>query len=539
MVPEARFELARLAAEDFESTASTVPPLGPSGAAFSRPFGRRQSQLIRIERITGGDVARLQARQKPARALFRCTVRKCVRHRCLSGVGLQGIIADLLGCIQRLKEIGTVKPAHFARMIGPDPGKTIGLQFDLHRDEVAFFLRGHGAFRILTLQNTQTVLHGMGHFMGHNIGCRKIALRAQTFIQRHEEICVQIHLFVRRAVKRTRRPTGRTASPGARGPAEQHQCRGIILAPGIVENLRPDSFGIGQRHRHELPGFVILGRHFTRRALLGASIAEQARHIDVKKPADQQHGNQANATDAPGTRAAPTAATATAIINVVAASAPTPFHCHTPLRILPMHRLTGLCVAPKGKTPVCAAFATVTFPLVAGGLWLWHINKGHAMRQYFLIALALTGSAALLAGARAFQFLGGLLPCPLCLHQRTPHYLAIAIGLAAWCALYLHRGGLARILAGCGALAALATAGLGVYHTGVERGWWPGPDTCAAGGDIGALSTEDLLTQILAAPVIRCTDVQWEMLGLSMASWNAVASVGLALIWIAAVRAKD
>ena len=86
------------------------------------------------------------------------------------------------------------------------------------------------------------------------------------------------------------------------------------------------------------------------------------------------------------------------------------------------------------------------------------------------------------------------------------------------------------------AVAALATAGLGVYHTGVERGWWQGPDTCSAGGNIAGVSAEDLLDQILAAPVIRCTDVAWQMFGLSMASWNAALSVLLVLLWVMAAR---
>jgi disulfide bond formation protein DsbB len=158
------------------------------------------------------------------------------------------------------------------------------------------------------------------------------------------------------------------------------------------------------------------------------------------------------------------------------------------------------------------------------------------MPQRSLIALGLFGSAALLLGALAFQYLGGLAPCQLCIEQRWPHAAAVAIGLLA---LFLAKGPLTRLLAACGALAALATAGLGVYHTGVERGWWQGPDTCSAGGNIGGLSSEELLDQILAAPVIRCTDVQWEMLGLSMASWNAVLSFGLFLIWVMAARAKD
>jgi disulfide bond formation protein DsbB len=157
------------------------------------------------------------------------------------------------------------------------------------------------------------------------------------------------------------------------------------------------------------------------------------------------------------------------------------------------------------------------------------------MTRFRLIALATLGSAVLLAGAFAFQYIGGLAPCHLCLQQRWPHAAAVVIGVLA---MIIAQGPLVRLLAAGGALAALATAALGAYHTGAERGWWPGPDTCSAGGNIGGLSSEDLLNQILAAPVIRCTDVAWEMLGLSMASWNAVLSGVLVVIWVMAAARK-
>ena len=145
-----------------------------------------------------------------------------------------------------------------------------------------------------------------------------------------------------------------------------------------------------------------------------------------------------------------------------------------------------------------------------------------------LVLLAAGGSGALLAGAFAFQYLGGLAPCELCLWQRWPHGAATGLGAAA-----LLVGGVIWLL--LGALAALATAGIGVFHTGVEYGWWEGPSTCS-GGDIGTMSTQDLVDQILNAPLIRCDEVAWSMLGLSMASWNAVISLALAGVWIAAAR---
>lgn len=148
-------------------------------------------------------------------------------------------------------------------------------------------------------------------------------------------------------------------------------------------------------------------------------------------------------------------------------------------------------------------------------------------RTFALIAAG--GSLALLLAAWGFQYLGGLAPCAMCVWQRWPHALAVVAGgltlvtpLAGWLGL----GG------------ALATAGIGGYHTGVERGWWQGPSTCSS-GEIGGLSAEDLLAQIMEAPLVRCDEVAWQMLGLSMASWNMVMSLGLAGLWaIALLRAR-
>ena len=125
----------------------------------------------------------------------------------------------------------------------------------------------------------------------------------------------------------------------------------------------------------------------------------------------------------------------------------------------------------------------------------------------------------LLAAAYAFQHLGGLAPCALCLWQRWPHGVAILIGIAF---LFLIP---ARFLNALGCLAALSTAGIGLYHTGVERKWWQGPSTCSGASDIGTLSPKELLDQIMTAPIVRCDEVPWQMLGLSMASWNMLASL--------------
>ncbi len=150
------------------------------------------------------------------------------------------------------------------------------------------------------------------------------------------------------------------------------------------------------------------------------------------------------------------------------------------------------------------------------------------MTRDIALLLATLGSVALLGGALAFQYLGGLAPCEMCIWQRWPHGVAIAAGVLAL------GGARGRFLPLAGGLAALTTAGIGLYHTGVERGWWEGPDSCTGGGDLNTLSTDQLMSRIMDAPVVLCDVVPWELFGLSMASYNAILSLILAGFWTVA-----
>ena len=149
------------------------------------------------------------------------------------------------------------------------------------------------------------------------------------------------------------------------------------------------------------------------------------------------------------------------------------------------------------------------------------------MTRKRLILIATAGSAALLLAAWGFQAFG-YAPCQMCLWQRWPHAAAVIIGALAWFLPSL-------VLPLLGALAAATTGAIGVYHTGVENGWFAGPDTCTS-NVIDGLSTDQLMDQILSAPLIRCDEVAWALMGLSMASWNAVFSLGLAGVWVWAAR---
>ncbi len=151
------------------------------------------------------------------------------------------------------------------------------------------------------------------------------------------------------------------------------------------------------------------------------------------------------------------------------------------------------------------------------------------MTPRHLILIAALGSAALLLGAWGFQALG-YAPCKMCLWQRWPHGAAFLIGMLALVVPLM-------FLPLLGALAAATTGAIGIYHTGVERKWWQGPDTCTS-GDITNLSAEQLMDQIMGAPLVLCDVVAWELFGLSMASWNALFSFALAAIWLIAWRKR-
>jgi disulfide bond formation protein DsbB len=142
-------------------------------------------------------------------------------------------------------------------------------------------------------------------------------------------------------------------------------------------------------------------------------------------------------------------------------------------------------------------------------------------------ALSLIVPAALLAGAYGFELLGGLFPCEMCWWQRWAHMAALAIALIALAGgRRLTDGG--RGLVRLAALAILASGLIGGYHAGVEAGLFEGITQCTAVDTSG--TAQDMLARIMAAPMVRCDQVPWQMWGVSMAGWNAILSIGSALV---------
>ena len=144
-------------------------------------------------------------------------------------------------------------------------------------------------------------------------------------------------------------------------------------------------------------------------------------------------------------------------------------------------------------------------------------------------ALALFVPAALLAGAYGSQYWGGLHPCEMCYWQRWPHFAAVALAIAAY--LFARMPDRGRSFVWLAALAILISGAIGIWYAGIEAGIFSGITSCTSGGGAS-------LEEIMSRPMIRCDEVQFRFLGVSMAGWNAIISVSAALViaWLSLKR---
>ena len=157
-----------------------------------------------------------------------------------------------------------------------------------------------------------------------------------------------------------------------------------------------------------------------------------------------------------------------------------------------------------------------------------HLRR-HEPVRLAAVSVAILGLATIL-GAWFFQVVIGLPPCPLCLEQRYAYYFSIPLAVLV---LLGESYGASRkvVFAGLAviALGMLWNAGLGAYHAGVEWKFWEGPRDCSGG--LGNLGTAGgLLDSLKNIRVVRCDEIPWSFLGISLAGYNAIISLVLAMI---------
>lgn len=150
-----------------------------------------------------------------------------------------------------------------------------------------------------------------------------------------------------------------------------------------------------------------------------------------------------------------------------------------------------------------------------------------------LLLVACLGS---LAFALTMQYGFGVAPCQLCLWQRVP--FVIVAGLALLATVARPYGLHTRIFLGLCVVALLINSGLAIFHSGVERHWWEWHSTCTGSMLDRTNSIDDLRRELLEKPVVRCDQISWSLLGLTMANLNIVFSFALALLAAAAAPRK-
>ena len=144
--------------------------------------------------------------------------------------------------------------------------------------------------------------------------------------------------------------------------------------------------------------------------------------------------------------------------------------------------------------------------------------------------IALGVPLALLGGAYLSEYGFGLEPCEMCWWQRYALFAALPFALLAWLKPSV------KVLTALALLGVLIGGLIGGYHAGVEYGWWKGLSTCSSGATFA--DGGDPLEALTSAQMIPCDMVQWDLLGITLAGFNFLISVPLALLGFAALRQK-
>ena len=135
------------------------------------------------------------------------------------------------------------------------------------------------------------------------------------------------------------------------------------------------------------------------------------------------------------------------------------------------------------------------------------------------------------------QYIGGLEPCALCVYQRVPYAMTISFAIIGSVMSDSPRA--VVTVHGLAATAFLIGAGIAAYHVGVEQQWWAGTAECTGAAAGSAQSVDELRAQIMSAPAVRCDEVVWSLFGISMAGYNFLVSLVLAVFAAMAARANS
>ena len=126
------------------------------------------------------------------------------------------------------------------------------------------------------------------------------------------------------------------------------------------------------------------------------------------------------------------------------------------------------------------------------------------------------------------EYVFGFAPCSLCLIQRYPHILVAVTSV--WLIFFRTHN---VFLYPVNTLVMALSIILASYHMGVEQSIFQGPQSCSSSNLplVSEKSAEALLIDLLNTSVVRCNEVTWSFMRLSMASWNLIISIALFIGW--------
>ena len=139
-----------------------------------------------------------------------------------------------------------------------------------------------------------------------------------------------------------------------------------------------------------------------------------------------------------------------------------------------------------------------------------------------------TISMSMILFALISEYVFGFTPCSLCLIQRYPHMLVAITSI--WLVFFRTHD---LFIYPLNILIMAFSIILASYHVGVEQGIFQGPQSCSSSNlsSMSENSAEALLVEILNTSVVRCNEVTWSFMRLSMASWNLILSIALFVGW--------
>lgn len=165
------------------------------------------------------------------------------------------------------------------------------------------------------------------------------------------------------------------------------------------------------------------------------------------------------------------------------------------------------------------------------------LSRDRLLSRTGLATLLTLGIAGTVGSALGFEHVGGYIPCALCLMQRIPYYVGLPVGvLAVLAAAFGAPGWISRGLLVVLGLIMIVSAGLGVYHAGVEWQFWPGPADCSTSVNAVTSDVGNLLGDLDRVKPPSCSEASLRVLGLSFAGWNVIASLALAALAFFAAR---